>query len=314
MNISIVIPAYNEESTIASVIMDFNYFCPEANIYVVDNNSTDNTKEEIYKTINLNNIHYIFEPRKGKGSAIRKAFQVVDSEIIVIVDADSTYSAKDLPRMILYFMENNIDILVGDRLSSGQYYEENKRIFHGLGNNLVRNTINFLYNSKINDPMSGYRLLSKKFKENYTILYNGFELETDMTIHSLDKGLIIHEVPIEYKDRPAGSYSKLSTYRDGLKVILVIFNLLRYYKPLLFFSYLSIFLIALSLLSGILPVLDFLNYGTVYHVPLAILASSIFILSMLMAVCGLILDAIARHNKIMFYKTWNTDQLHNNNK
>ena len=307
MNISIIIPAYNEESTIAAVMLDFYCYCPEAKIYVIDNNSTDKTKDKIHETINLNtiNAHYIFESHKGKGAAIRKAFQIVDSEIIVIVDADSTYSAKDLPGMISYFISNNIDLLVGDRLSTGQYYEENKRIFHGFGNNLVRDTINFLYNSKINDPMSGYRILSKKFKNNYTILYNGFELETDMTIHALDKNLIIHEVPIEYKDRPAGSYSKLLTYRDGLKVILVIFNLFRYYKPFHFFIYISIFLTFLSLLSGILPVLDFINYGHVYHVPLAILASSIFILSMLMAVCGLILDAIARNNKIMFYKAWN---------
>jgi glycosyltransferase involved in cell wall biosynthesis len=307
MNISIIIPAYNEESTIASVILDFNHYYPEAKIYVIDNNSTDKTKEKIHEVINSKNTntYYIFEPQKGKGAAIRKAFQIVDTEIIVIVDADSTYSAKDLPGMISYFVENNVDILVGDRLSSGQYYEENKRIFHGFGNNLVRDTINFLYSSKISDPMSGYRILSKKFKNNYTILYNGFELETDMTIHALDKNLIIHEVPIEYKDRPAGSYSKLSTYRDGLKVILVIFNLFRYYKPFHFFIYISIFLIVLSLLSGLLPVLDFINYGYVHHVPLAILASSIFILSMLIAVCGLILDAIARNNKIMFYKSWN---------
>ena len=307
MNIAIIIPAFNEESTIAAVMQDFNYYCPDAQLYIIDNNSTDKTKEKIYETINFKNInaHYIFESQKGKGAAIRKAFQTVDSEIIVIVDADSTYSAEDLPNMISYFIENNIDILVGDRLSSGQYYEENKRIFHGFGNNLVRDTINFLYNSKINDPMSGYRILSKKFKNNYTILYNGFELETDMTIHALDKNLIIHEIPIEYKDRPVGSYSKLSTYRDGLKVILVIFNLFRYYKPLHFFNYISLILIALSFLSGIMPILDFINYGYVYHVPLAILAASIFILSMLMAVCGLILDAIARNNKIMFYKSWN---------
>ena len=307
MNISIIIPAYNEESTIASVMIDFNHYCPDAKIYVIDNNSNDKTKERIFEVINSKNInaYYIFEEQKGKGAAVRKAFQIVDSEIIVIVDADSTYSAKDLPGMISYFMDNKIDILVGDRLSSGQYYEENKRIFHGFGNNLVRDTINFLYNSKINDPMSGYRILSRKFKNNYTILYNGFELETDMTIHALDKNLVIHEVPIDYKDRPAGSYSKLSTYRDGLKVIFVIFNLFRYYKPFHFFTYISLFLTSLSFLSGILPVLDFINYGYVYHVPLAILASSIFILSILMAVCGLILDAIARNNKIMFYKTWN---------
>ena len=307
MNISIIIPAYNEESTIASVMIDFNHYCPDAKIYVIDNNSNDKTKERIFEVINSKNInaYYIFEEQKGKGAAVRKAFQIVDSEIIVIVDADSTYSAKDLPGMISYFMDNKIDILVGDRLSSGQYYEENKRIFHGFGNNLVRDTINFLYNSKINDPMSGYRILSRKFKNNYTILYNGFELETDMTIHALDKNLVIHEVPIDYKDRPAGSYSKLSTYRDGLKVIFVIFNLFIYYKPFQFFTYISLFLTSLSFLSGILPVLDFINYGYVYHVPLAILASSIFILSILMAVCGLILDAIARNNKIMFYKTWN---------
>jgi glycosyltransferase involved in cell wall biosynthesis len=156
MNISIIIPAFNEESTIAAVMQDFNFYCPEAQLYIIDNNSTDKTKEKIYETINLNNLnaHYIFESQKGKGAAIRKAFQIVDSEIIVIVDADSTYSAKDLPNMISYFIDNKIDILVGDRLSSGQYYEENKRIFHGFGNNLVRDTINFLYNSIFDRALS----------------------------------------------------------------------------------------------------------------------------------------------------------------
>ena len=312
MKISIIIPAYNEEKTISSVLIDFSSKCPEATIFAVDNNSTDSTKEKIIETINQNNLNaiYLFESRKGKGAAIRSAFREIHSDIIVIVDADSTYRANDLPGMISFFIKNKIDILVGDRLSSGQYYLENKRIFHEFGNNLVRNIINFLYGSTINDPMSGYRIISKKFKNHYTILYDGFELETDMTIHSLDKNLNIYEIPIEYKDRPEGSFSKLSTYRDGMKVIFVIFNLFRYYKPLNFFVIISSILVILSFLSGTLPILDFLRYGIVYHVPLAILASSFFILSMLMLVSGIILDAIARNNKLAFYKAWNED-MHN---
>ena len=304
--ISILIPAYNEEKTIALVMLDFHMACPSAKIYIIDNNSTDRTKEIILENIIKHNLNaeYIFEKKQGKGAAVRTAFRLIDADIIVLVDADCTYQASDLSMMLALFEESNADMLVGDRLSHGKYREQNKRLFHNFGNDLVRNIINYQYKSKINDVMTGYRLISGRFKNNYSVIYDGFQLETDMTIHALDKNLRIVEVPILYLDRPEGSDSKLSTYRDGVKVILAIVNLFRYYKPMIFFTGISSFLLLFSLLAGIMPVKDYIDSGYVYHVPLAILASSFAVLSMLTAIAGIILDAIARNNRIAFDRSW----------
>lgn len=306
--ISILIPAYNEEKTIASVMLDFHLACPKAKIYIVDNNSNDSTKEIILENIIKHNLNaeYIFEKRQGKGSAVRTAFRMIEADVIVLVDADSTYQASDLPMMLALFEESNADMLVGDRLSQGKYREQNKRLFHNFGNDLVRNIINYQYKSKINDVMTGYRIISGKFKNHYSVIYDGFQLETDMTIHALDKHLKIVEIPIQYLDRPVGSDSKLSTYKDGIKVILAIVNLFRYYKPMVFFSVISLTLLFFSLLVGFMPVKDYIDSGYVYHVPLAILASSLAVLSMLTAISGVILDAIARNNRIAFDQSWNS--------
>jgi glycosyltransferase involved in cell wall biosynthesis len=306
-SITILIPAYNEEKTIASVMLNFHRACPAAKQFIVDNNSTDQTKKIIFDTIDQYKIdvQYIFESKQGKGAAVRAAFREINSDIIVLVDADTTYQADDLEMMLKIFNDSNADMLVGDRLSHGKYREQNKRLFHNFGNDLVRNLINYQYNSSINDVMTGYRIISGRFKNNYSVFYDGFQLETDMTIHALDKNLRIVEVPIQYLDRPSGSESKLSTCKDGVKVVLAIVNLFRYYRPIVFFMYISLFLMLLSLLAGSLPVKDYIAYGTVYHVPLAILASSFAILSMLSAVAGIILDAIARNNRILFDKSWN---------
>jgi len=306
-NIAILIPAYNEEKTIASVMLDFHNACPQAKQYIIDNNSFDQTKAIIYDIIDKHslNAEYIFEGKQGKGAAVRTGFRLIDADIIVLVDADCTYQASDLAMMLKVFEESNADMLVGDRLSQGKYREQNKRLFHDFGNDLVRNLINYQYNSSIKDVMTGYRIISGRFKNNYSVIYDGFQLETDMTIHALDKNLRIVEVPIQYLDRPSGSESKLSTYRDGVKVVLAIVNLFRYYRPIVFFMYISLFLMLFSLLSGSLPIKDYIIYDTVYHVPLAILASSFAILSMLSAVAGIILDTIARNNRILFDKSWN---------
>ena len=306
-SITILIPAFNEEKTIASVMLDFHRACPSAKQFIIDNNSTDQTKEIIFDTIEQYKIdvQYIFEAKQGKGAAVRTAFREINSDIIVLVDADTTYQADDLEMMLTIFNDSNADMLVGDRLSHGKYKEQNKRLFHNIGNDLVRNIINYQYNSKINDVMTGYRIISGRFKNNYSVIYDGFQLETDMTIHALDKNLKIVEVPIQYLDRPTGSESKLSTYRDGVKVILAIVNLFRYYKPIIFFTYVSLLFLIMSLLAGSLPIRDYIIYATVYHVPLAILASSFAILSLMSALAGIILDAIARNNRILFDNSWN---------
>lgn len=306
--IAILIPAYNEEKTIASVMLDFHKACPQAKQYIIDNNSTDQTKIIIFETIPMYEINaeYIFEGKQGKGAAVRTAFRLIEADIIVLVDADCTYQASDLAMMLALFEELNADMLVGDRLSRGKYREQNKRMFHNFGNDLVRNIINYQYKSKINDVMTGYRIISGRFKNHYSVIYDGFQLETDMTIHALDKNLRIVEVPIQYFDRPNGSESKLSTYKDGVKVILAIINLFRYYKPVIFFASLSLILLVLSLTAGILPLKDYIDTGYVYHVPLAILASSLAVLAMLTAIAGVILDAIARNNRIAFDRSWSS--------
>ena len=306
--IAVLIPAYNEEKTIASVMLDFHKACPQAKQYIIDNNSADKTKAIIFEIIETHviNAEYIFEGKQGKGAAVRTGFRLIDADIIVLVDADCTYQASDLEMMLSLFEKSNADMLVGDRLSHGKYRQQNKRLFHNFGNDLVRNIINYQYKSNINDVMTGYRIISGRFKNHYSVIYDGFQLETDMTIHALDKNLRIVEVPIQYLDRPDGSESKLSTYRDGVKVILAIVNLFRYYKPMIFFASISSILLMLSLTAGILPVKDYIDSGYVYHVPLAILASSLTVLAMLTAIAGVILDAIARNNRISFDRSWSS--------
>ena len=304
--ISIIIPAYNEEITIKNVILDFHQQFPEANIYVIDNNSKDNTKKIVLGLIDIckKRVHYIYEGIQGKGSAVRTAIRTINSDIYVMVDADETYHAQDLHKMLEIFKVTKADMLVGDRISAGDYQKENKRKFHEFGNNLVRQIINFYFKSNLNDIMTGYRIFSNKFIKNYALLYNGFELETDMTIHALDKRLKIIEHPIKYSDRPLGSNSKLSTFKDGAKVILTIFNLIRYYKPLSFFTSISSVVLLAALIFGSIPINEYIKTGYINRIPLAILSSSMVLLSLQLFISGLILDAIARGNRIAFERQW----------
>jgi hypothetical protein len=223
-----------------------------------------------------------------------------------MVDADSTYHACDLHNMLNIYYIENADMIVGDRISLGDYSKENKRKFHEFGNKLVLFIINYIYKSNLKDVMSGYRVMSKKFIKSYAILYNGFELETDMSIHCLDKNIRIIEYPVKYTDRPIGSISKLSTIKDGVKVLNTILNLIRYYKPFYFFGLLSLLSFILSIISGYFPIYDYLIYGIVYHVPLAIVASSLMILTFILLITGFILDSISRSDRFRFENLWNT--------
>jgi glycosyltransferase involved in cell wall biosynthesis len=304
--ISIIIPAYNEEITIKNVILDFHQQFPDADIYVIDNNSKDDTKKIVLDLIesSQSKLHYLFEGVQGKGSAIRTAIRNINSDIYVMVDADETYHAQDLHKMLEIFENTQADMLVGDRISTGDYQKENKRKFHAFGNNLVRNLINFYFKSKLNDIMTGYRVFSRKFIKNYALIYDGFEIETDMTIHALDKKLKIIEHPVKYSDRPLGSNSKLSTIKDGVKVLWTIFNLIRYYKPLSFFIFFSFTILLIALLFGSIPINEYIKTGYITRIPLAILSSSMVLLSMQLFISGLILDAIARGNRIAFEREW----------
>jgi glycosyltransferase involved in cell wall biosynthesis len=297
--IAIILPAYNEELTIVDTMKDFYGICPEAEIYVIDNASKDRTNElarAAYKEIGCKG-RLLEEPRKGKAAAVRKAFTDIDADIYVMADADMTYPASDLPALLSPILENKADIVCGNRHDSGVYKRENKRPFHDFGNNLVRKLINILFNGKLEDILTGYRVMTKRFVKNYPILAGGFELETEMSIHSLDKGYSILEVPTDYRDRPEGSVSKLNTITDGLLVLKTIFSIFVKHRPLIFFTICALLFALGALAAGSFPVIEYFQTGTILHVPLAILASGLSILSMLSFSVAVILDGIAASHR-----------------
>lgn len=301
-NIAIILPAFNEELTIKETILSFHKELPTANIIVVDNNSKDKTSlivKEVFKEFNIKG-KLLFEERQGKGNAIRHAFKKIKADVYVMADADMTYPASEVHNLINPILNDHVDMCVGDRLSLGDYKKENKRPLHSFGNALVQKLVNRLFNAEIVDIMSGYRAFSKKFVKNYPILVEGFELETDMTLHALDKRFKIKEVLIAYKDRPEGSESKLNTFSDGFKVIFTIFQIFRYYRPFLFFTVLSFLFSFFSIISSVPVFSDWIMYKYIYHVPLAILATGLGLISIIFFVVGVILDAIAYQNRLEF--------------
>ncbi len=290
--IAILIPCYNEEKTIEKVIKDFHRELPQADVYVYDNNSKDHTATIAMKSGAIVRK----EIRQGKGFVVQRMFREIDADIYILVDGDDTYPAEKATKMV-FEVENGNDMVVGDRLSNGTYANENKRSFHGFGNNLVRSLVNILFKSNLKDIMSGYRVFSRDFVKNYPVLVGGFQLETDMTIFALDRNFAIREIPIAYRDRPNGSISKLNTYSDGIKVIATIFNLFRYYRPFLYFSLFSIIFLLLGIIVGTPVILEYIELKYIYKVPSATLASGLILLSALSFLCGIILDAVKRSNK-----------------
>ena len=302
MKIAIILPAHNEEFTIEGTIRSFHKHLPEAEIWVVNNNSTDSTAKiahEIQKVLGYKG-GVLNELRLGKSNAVRRAFYEIKSDIYILTDADMTYPAERMRDLLEPVLVGNADMVVGDRHSAGHYAAENKRFLHGFGNRLVRDLINFLFRTNLLDIMSGYRVLSAHFVRNYPILVEGFELETDMTLYALDKRFRIIEIPVEYRDRPEGSRSKLNTIRDGSKVIFTIVKILRYYRPLLFFGSLAFLFGFSGFLAGIPVLKDWINKHYIYHIPLAILASGLEISAMLAIAIGLILDSINHQEKCLF--------------
>ena len=303
-SIAIILPAFNEETTIAETIKSFSSQIPNAKIFVIDNNSNDKTAEVTKRTFQNLKIrgrgNLLYEGKQGKAAAIRRSFLEIDADIYVISDADMTYPADRIKDLINPIINNEADMVVGDRHSLGNYRKNNKRSFHNFGNFIVNTFVNVFFDAKISDVMSGYRALSREFVENYPILVEGFQIETDLTLFALDKGYRIKEVPISYNERPANSFSKLSTFKDGAKVLFIIFHTLRFYKPLLFFSYISAALFILSMCTSAPVINEFILTSAIRHVPLAILSAAIMILSMIAIAIGLILDSIKHQNKINF--------------
>ena len=293
--IAVLLPAYNEEVTIQKVIKDFQKVLPEADIYVYDNNSKDRTNELAREAGAI----VRFEPRQGKGNVVRSMFREIDADYYIMVDADDTYPAAEVEKLLEPLRSGMADMTI-DRLSNGTYAKENKRGFHGFGNNLVKNLINKLYKGNYNDIMTGYRGFNRLFVKTFPVLSPGFEIETELSIHSLDKRFKLVEVPITYQDRPEGSESKLNTFGDGFKVLKMIFNLFKDYKPLLFFSLVTGILLILGLLIGMPVIGEFAKTGMIHKMPSAILATGLMILAALSFVSGFILDTLVRQNRMQY--------------
>ena len=295
--IAILIPCYNESVTIEKVITDYKNALPEATIYVYDNNSTDHT-DEIAKNAGAI-VRY--EYRQGKGNVIRSMFRDIEADCYLMIDGDDTYPVENAKEMCDLVLQGKADMVIGDRLSS-TYFEENKRPFHNVGNEIVRRSINVLWHPKkqILDVMTGYRAFSPMFVKSFPILSKGFEIETEMTIHALDKNLLIQSLPVKYRDRPVGSESKLNTYTDGMKVLLTIFNLYRDYQPLSFFGIIALLLAAVSLFLFVPVFADFLKTGLVPRFPTLIVSTVMMLAAFLSLVCGLILDTNAKNSRKNF--------------
>lgn len=290
--VAVLIPCYNESRTIEKVVRDFRRALPEAAIYVYDNNSSDGTAE-----IAANAGAIVRRERmQGKGNVIRRMFREIDADCYVMADGDDTYPAENAPELVRLVLEEQADMVVGDRLSS-TYFTENKRPFHNVGNSLVRASINMLFRSEIKDIMTGYRAFSYAFVKTYPVLSRGFEIETDMSIHAINRNMLVRNVVIDYRDRPDGSVSKLNTYSDGVKVLLTIARLFKNYRPFAFFGVISLVLALLSA-GFMVPVLsEFLATGLVPRFPTLIVCAVTLLAALLLFISGLILSTLQEKDK-----------------
>lgn len=290
--IAVLIPCYNESQTIEKVVTDFKRVLPEAKIYVYDNNSSDQTAEIAEKSGAIVRHEY----RQGKGNVIRRMFREIDAQCYIMTDGDDTYPAEAAPEMVKKVLERQVDMVVGDRLSS-TYFEENKRPFHNFGNSIVRKSINLLFQTDIKDIMTGYRAFSYQFVKTFPVLSQGFEIETEMSIHAADKNMFVENEVIEYRDRPEGSVSKLNTVSDGIKVLLLIAKLFRTYKPMKFFGLLSL-LLAIVGVGFLVPVLlDYFSTGLVLRFPTLIVCCFALLAAVVSLFCGVLLETMTWKNK-----------------
>ncbi len=294
--VAILIPCYNEELTIKKVITDFQRELPQSSIYVYNNNSTDKTAS-IAKGAGAIVVNV---PKKGKGNVVRAMFMDIEADVYIMVDGDDTYPVQDVHALIKPILDNKADMSIGDRLSNGSYENQNSRNFHNFGNNLVKNLINRLYEENLKDIMSGFRAFNKDFVKHFPIHSKGFEIETEMSMHALDKRFRIQEVDINYRDRPEGSVSKLNTFSDGAKIIKTIFWLFKDYQPLTFFTYFAGFFFVLSLLAGGPVIVEFIQTSYINKVPSAILAVGLMLISMMSLFIGFLLDTIVRQHRENF--------------
>ena len=293
--IAILIPCYNESKTIEKVVKDYKKALPGAEIYVYDNNSSDNTDKLAKKAGAIVRYEY----KQGKGNVIRSMFKEIDADCYLMIDGDDTYPAECAREMCDYVLEGKADMVIGDRLSS-TYFTENKRPFHNFGNKLVRGLINSLFKSNVRDIMTGYRAFSYDFVKTFPVLSKGFEIETEMTIHALDKNFALKEIPVDYRDRPAGSESKLNTFSDGYKVLKTIARLFKEYKPMVFFGLISLIFFIISLVFGIPVFHEYFKTHLVKRFPTLIFSGFMLIVSILALTCGIILEVVVKKHRQIF--------------
>ena len=293
-NIAVLIPCYNEALTIKKVIQDWKVVLPEAKIYVYDNNSTDNTSE-IARNAGAIVRH---ESIQGKGSVIRRMFQEINARSYIMIDGDDTYPADNGREMVYFVLNENIDMVIGDRTQT--YSAENKRLFHNFGNNLVKALINKIFHANIHDIMTGYRAFSYRFVKSFPVISQGFEIETEMTIHAVDKKMSLKNFPVNYRDRPAGSVSKLRTIPDGIRVLRTIFNLFCNYEPLKFFSIISVILAVLSILFFMPVFNEYMNTGLVARFPTLIICGFGMLAAIMSFFAGVILQSIKSQERREF--------------
>ena len=289
-DIAVLVPCYNEELTVAKVVRDFRAVIPQARIYVYDNNSTDRTAELAREAGAI----VVAEPRQGKGNVVRQMLRDIDADYYLMVDGDDTYPAEAALALLEPLVANRADMTIGDRLSNGSYASENDRAMHGFGNNLVRWLIKVLYGYHFDDVMTGYRGFNKVFAKTMPVTKGGFEIETELSIHAVDKGWRIEDVPVDYRDRPEGSESKLSTVSDGFKVLRCIASLFKDYRPMALFGWVSLIFAIIGLALGIPVVVEFYDTGLVARFPTFVAAVAFVGASLLSLMGGLILDTTVK--------------------
>lgn len=293
--IAVLIPCYNEAQTIEKVIKDYKQVLPDATIYVYDNNSRDETASIAQKAGAVVRHEY----RQGKGNVIRTMFREIDADCYLMIDGDDTYPAENAKEMCELVLSGKADMVIGDRLSS-TYFTENKRPFHNFGNRIVRFSINKLFHNEIKDIMTGYRAFSYEFVKGFPVLSKGFEIETEMTIHAVDKNFKLVEIPVNYRDRPAGSVSKLNTYRDGFKVLKTIATLFKEYKPGMFFGLIAALFLLVSLILGVPVFLEYFETGLVPRFPSLIVAGISLVIALLLWISGVILSVIVKKHRQLY--------------
>lgn len=292
MKIAVLLPCYNEASTIAKVVTDFRAALPESDIYVYDNNSTDGTAQVAQQADAI--VRH--EPVQGKGNVIRRMFREVEADCYLMADGDDTYPAEQARQMVSPILEEHVDMVIGDRLSS-TYFEQNKRPFHNGGNRVVRWLIRRFWHTDIHDIMTGYRAFSRTFVKNFPVMSGNFEIETEMTIHALDRRFLLREVPVAYRDRPQGSVSKLNTFSDGISVLKTIVLLYKEYRPLRFFSWLAAFLTLAGVLLLIPVLVEYFHTGLVPRFPTLIVSMFLLLAALLSLFTGLCLDVIVTKDR-----------------